>query len=128
MKQPLALVPPLGADIEVHQHERPEKWTATVRIPVSGRVALHRIDDPMGEARAHLSICRARDPRVIAIVGAGLGFLTEAAHERYPNARIVVLEPVPLLAHSAVARTPGLYASGRIKVVAGPEFGGSDLW
>lgn len=128
-RSPLALVPNSGVAIEIQQHAQPGLWTASIRMPDGTRTPLHRPEDPLGEAHAQLAICAARDPRIIAIVGGGLGFLTEAAHERFPHARIVVMEPFPLLAQRAQARTPTLYESNRVRVVVGPGFDGSgELW
>src|SRR5204863_8928513 len=71
----------------------------------------------------------AEDPRAVAIVGAGLGYLTEAARERWPGAAIVVLEPLRELAEAARARTPALYERGRVHVLTGPDYPGAEaLW
>jgi len=87
------------------------------------------VDDPLGEARAQLATCGTAEPRAVAIIGAGLGYLTQAAYERFPDARIIVLEPIASLAQAAQHRTPALYASDRVQMLTGPEFkGGLDLW
>jgi hypothetical protein len=92
-------------------------------------VPLPDVADPLAEARIQLSVVTADAPKAVAIVGAGLGYLTEAARERWPEAVLVVLEPRPELAHAAVTRTPALYASGRVHVLAGPDYQGADaLW
>ena len=93
-------------------------------------VPLPEIADPLAEARTQLSVAASDDaPRAVAIIGAGLGYLTEAARERWPDAVIVVLEPRRELAHAAVARTPSLYAPGRVHVLVGPDYQGADaLW
>ena len=89
----------------------------------------HHLADPLAEARVHLSVVTADEPRAVAIVGAGLGYLTEAARERWPHAVIVALEPRRELADAARARTPGLYERGRVHVLTGPDYQGADaLW
>ena len=52
------------------------------------------VADPLAEARIQLSDVTADAPRAVAIIGAGLGYLTEAARERWPDAVLVVLEAV----------------------------------
>jgi len=90
---------------------------------------LHDEADPLAEARIQLSVVTAQAPRAVAIVGAGLGYLTEAARERWPDAVLVVLEPLRDLAEAAKARTPALYAPGRVHVLVGPDYAGADaLW
>ena len=92
-------------------------------------VPLHDETDPLGEARTQLSAVTAEDAKAVAIVGAGLGYLTEAARERWPDAVIVVLEPLRELAEAAKARTPALYARGRVHVLTGPDYAGAEaLW
>ncbi len=92
-------------------------------------VALHDAGDPVGEARARIAGMADVAPPVVVILGAGLGYVTEAAHERWPAASIVVFEPLPEVARAARSRTPELYASGRVTALAGPGFEGAlDLW
>ncbi len=92
-------------------------------------VPLHDEADPHAEARTQLSVVTAGEPRAVVIVGAGLGYLTEAARERWPEAAIVVLEPLREHAAAAQARTPALYERGRVHVLAGPDYEGAEtLW
>jgi len=92
-------------------------------------VPLPDVADPLAEARNQLSVVSAEAPRAVAIIGAGLGYLTEAARQRWPDAVLVVLEPRSELAQAAVSRTPALYARGRVHVLAGPDYQGADaLW
>ena len=90
---------------------------------------LHDETDPLAEARAQLSVVTAEAPRALVIVGAGLGYLTEAAREQWPEAAIVVVEPLRELADAAKARTPALYERGRVHMLVGPDYHGADaLW
>lgn len=101
-----------------------------MNAPASLRdVPLHDQADPLGEARTQLSAVTAADPKAVAIVGAGLGYLTQAARMRWPQAVIVVLEPLRELAEAAQARTPALYERGRVHVLTGPDYAGAEaLW
>ena len=92
-------------------------------------VPLHDEADPLAEARTQLAVVTADAPRAVAIVGAGLGYLTEAARTRWPDAVLVVLEPLRDLAEAAKARTPALYERGRVHILTGPDYAGADvLW
>jgi hypothetical protein len=116
-----AVLPDFPA-IEVSTSNTPDAWTAHLRLPEGNRVALHSTRDPLTEARRQCAAVEAAAPSIVVLVGAGLGFATEAARERWPDARIVVLEPAPELARQARARTPALYASDRVHLVSGPRY------
>jgi hypothetical protein len=113
--------------VEVSAGATPGAWTARVAMPGGQRLALHSARNPQAEAQLQLAAidAAASAPSVIVLIGAGLGFTTEAAHQRWPGARIVVLEPSPELARHAQARTPGLYASGHVHLLAGPNYDGA---
>lgn len=92
-------------------------------------VVLHDGVDPLADARAQVDGLAGAAPAAVVVVGAGLGYLTEAAASRWPTAAVVVMEPLPALAAAARQRTPGLYTSTRIHVLAGPDYAGvGDLW
>jgi hypothetical protein len=117
--------------VEVSPARAPEAWTARIALPTGERVALHSARNPLAEAQLQLSAvdANAASPAVVVLVGAGLGFVTEAAHRRWPTARIVVLEPSSELARHARARTPDLYTSGTVQLLAGPDYEGTrPLW
>jgi hypothetical protein len=107
----------------------PNAAALQVRLPDGREVPLHAERDPLGEARAQLAVVDAPGPYAVVLVGAGLGYVTEAARERWPNTILVVLEPLRELADAARARTPALYSAGRVHVLVGPDFEGSHaLW
>ena len=107
----------------------PAEWTASVRTPHGDGVALHSRRNPLAEARKQLETVDHAAPPVVVLIGAGLGFLTEAARTRWPKAQMVVVEPVPQLASAAASRRPDLYRSDDVRVVVGPGYDGAeDLW
>ncbi len=100
-----------------------------VRAADGGWLTVHSRRDPLAEAYQQLAHLEVGGTGVLVIVGAGLGFVTEAARARWPHARIVVVEPLASVAEAARARTPTLYVPGHVSVVAGPAFeGANDLW
>ena len=100
-----------------------------VRTTSGGWLSVHSTRDPLAEAHQQLAHLEVGCPGVLVILGAGLGFVTEAARARWPHATLVVVEPLAVLAEAARARTPALYASGNIRMVAGPAFDGAErLW
>jgi hypothetical protein len=123
-------VPPFPF-VDVTAGGAPELWTAHVSPGADQRVALHSTRAPRVEAQRQLDAIGAADtaPAIVALIGAGLGFVTEAARERWPGARIVVLEPSMDLARHARARTPELYESDRISLLTGPDYASDrPLW
>lgn len=108
--------------VEVSAGPDPGAWIARARLASGDRVALHSARNPRAEANLQLAPLEGTTPAVIVLIGAGLGFLTEAAHARWPEARIVALEPSRTLADQARARTPDLYASGRVTVIPGADY------
>jgi hypothetical protein len=114
--------------VDVTTAGAPDLWTAYVRPGADQRVALHSTRAPRVEAGRQLEIIDT-PPAIVALIGAGLGFVTEAARERWPDARIVVFEPSAELARHARARTPALYASDRISLLTGPDYASDPpLW
>ena len=103
--------------------------TLRVRSTDGAWLAVHSTRDPQAEAHRQLAGLAAPAADVIVILGAGLGFITEAARLRWPRATLVVVEPLAAVADAARARTPDLYGSNRVLMVAGPLFrGADDLW
>lgn len=106
---------------------------AVRRLPTDRRdmdlaANLHDVIDPGREAQAQLAGVRDT-AHTIVLLGAGLGFVTEAAATRWPTAAVVVIEPSADTARVAVTRTPALYDSGRVRVIVGPDYSGiADLW
>ena len=98
-------------------------------MPEGNRVSLHSTRDPLAEAQLQLGVVDDPAPPVVVLVGAGLGFVTEAARRRWPAARIIVVEPVAQLADGARSRTPELYRSDKVDLVIGPDYpGAEELW
>ena len=118
--------PVATAFVEVRPDPNPDKWTARVQIPGGDGGALHSRRDPLAEARTQLAVVDVASASVIVLVGAGLGFVTKAARQRWPNARVVVVEPVPQLAKAASQRVPALYESDSVHVVVGPDYEGAE--
>ncbi|MBP7779399.1 MAG: DUF115 domain-containing protein [Acidobacteria bacterium] len=127
---PAASLPVASAPlVRIESGRQVSQPLASVSGPDGEWVALHDARDPMLEARVRIARIAAASPPVVVILGAGLGYVTEAAHERWPAASIVVLEPLPELARAALSRTPAMYADGRLTVLIGPEFdGAAKLW
>lgn len=101
---------------------------ARVRGEDGAWLPLHVVADPRAAAAAQLSSIEV-PPEVLVIVGAGLGYLTEAAYERWPSATIVVVEPVAALAAAARARHPRLYDAPHVQLLSAPCYDGADgLW
>lgn len=125
---PSNVPPPQFPRVNVVASPSPESWTAHVHTAEGTRVALHSTRAPRIEAQRQLDTI-VSPPSVIALIGAGLGFVTEAAHERWPDARIVALEPSAALADQARLRTPGLYESARVRLLSGPDYASDEpLW
>ena len=98
-------------------------------MPEGNRVSLHSTRDPLAEAQLQLGVVDDPAPPVVVLVGAGLGFVAEAARRRWPAARIIVVEPVAQLADGARSRTPELYRSDKVDLVIGPDHpGAEELW
>jgi hypothetical protein len=107
----------------------PNAAALRLRLPDGREVPLHSDADPLAEARAQLAFVDAPAPHAVVLVGAGLGYVTEAARARWPSAILVVLEPLRELADAARSRTPSLYAGGRIHLLTGPDYDGANaLW
>ena len=88
---------------------------------------LHSARDPRREADAQVSQALGeRATSVVAVVGAGAGFVLEALESR-PETSILVLEPTRDLAFAWLARRSwrGLIDSGRIRLLVGPLYAGS---
>jgi 6-hydroxymethylpterin diphosphokinase MptE-like len=90
--------------------------------------SLHDAADPVSEAEAQLSGVRDKT-HTIVLLGAGLGFVTQVAATRWPDAKVIVLEPSADIARLAVRHSPGLYESGRVRILVGPDYAGAgELW
>jgi hypothetical protein len=115
--------------VEVAPARAPDRWTAHVHLAEGQRVALHSTRAPATEAQRQLEAVDTHCPSVVVLIGAGLGFVTEAARDRWPGARLVIFEPSPELAHHARARTPELYATDRVRLLSGPDYASDQpLW
>ena len=106
--------------------------TVLVRDPSGGRLLVHSRRDPLAEAaRALAAGVGDRAPSTLVVVGAGLGYLPEVAARRFPDARVLVIEPEPAFARLMLSRRdwrPQL-ASGRLLVLTGPGYeGASAAW
>jgi hypothetical protein len=102
--------------------------TAPLQAPDGSAVTLHG-QDPRGEARALVAQLPESTADVVVIVGSGHGYVVEAARERWPAARVLVLEPSAELARAAAARAPAAFAGAQVSVLFGPEFTGADrIW
>jgi len=68
-------------------------------------------------------------PAVVAVIGAGSGALPAAVHARWPDAAVVILEPVPEPARAAPPQMQELVESGRlITSMAVGSDAASQLW
>jgi SAM-dependent methyltransferase len=99
-----------------------------VQYPDGRWRTVHSTRDPWKEADGQLATALGgRDvPRLVFIVGGGLGYLVDRVLTRAPEARVIVLEPSIELADALLAardwREP--LAAGRLRVLAAPEFAG----
>jgi hypothetical protein len=119
----------LAASIEAHQ----QKWGVALRAPQSAPIPdstwreIHG-DDPRAEAVRWLDSVSGGGPlpHTVCVIGAGLGYVVDAIAER-SESRILVLEPEPSLVPWFFARRDWrpLINSGRLLVLAGPDFDGS---
>lgn len=92
-------------------------------------VHVHAGPDPRAEAWQMLSVVASPSPPVVVIIAAGLGYLTEAAAARWPDARLVVVEPDAAVAAAAQRRFAGIYSAARLRLLVGPDYAGADdLW
>jgi hypothetical protein len=85
-------------------------------------------EDPRAEAARWLDSASGGRPlpHTVCVIGAGLGYVVDAIAER-SDSRILVLEPEPSLVPWFFARRDWrpLIDSGRLLVLAGPDFAGS---
>ena len=99
---------------------------AQVRLQSGAWVRLHSARDPLREAAALVdrALESGEVPPVVAIIGAGLGYVVDEVLRRRSDVRIVVLEVLAeLLSHWAERpETAALIEAGRIVIGAAPEF------
>jgi hypothetical protein len=130
-------VTPLDADrylesnVEAHQR----KWTIAPSWPAAAPydeamwASLHG-SDPIAEASAWLDRATADRtiPDTVCVIGAGLGYVVDAVVER-SKSRVLVLETEPALLPWFLARRDWrpFIESGRLAVLAGPGFEGSQI-
>lgn len=117
------------ASVEAHR----QKWGVAPRMPQPPSIPdstwreLHG-DDPRAEAARWLdSVSGGRPlPHTVCVIGAGLGYVVDVIAER-SESRILVFEPEPSLVPWFFARRDWrpLITSGRLLVLAGPDFAGS---
>ena len=118
-----------GVRLEVTSSPDPGAWTATLMDSGGARVALGSAIDPRGEADRQVAALTPDAPPVVFVFGLGLGYAVEAARARWPQTRIVALEPIAELAVAAARRSPDLFADRHVTVLTGPEYEGADqLW
>lgn len=111
--------------------EGPALGTVEIQTARGGWVSLHSRRAPVQEARNWLADATASAPDAIVIIGPGLGYCLEAIDERFPSARVLVLEPDAAVARLLFERRnlePWL-RSGRLRFLIGPDYPGmADAW
>lgn len=92
------------------------------------RVRYHSARDPFREAELALDrAAGAGAPSLVVVIGAGLGYLPEVIERRFPDARVLVIEPEPSFLRRMLSRrdwSPAL-AAGRLLILLGPDYTGS---
>ena len=118
-----------GGNLDAHH----QKWGVALRTPASSPIPqstwreIHGAD-PSAEALRWLDSASGGRPlpHTVCVIGAGLGYIVDAIADR-SESRILVLEPEPELVPWFFARRDWrpLINSGRLLVLAGPDFDGS---
>lgn len=79
---------------------------------------LHSAYDPMKEARREIDAIAADNPSIVVVLGMGLGYSIDAALERFPAAKIFVIEADPAI-HGFASDVRTLPSDPRITYVLG---------
>jgi hypothetical protein len=92
------------------------------------RLRYHSARDPIREAEQALQNAVGADvPSLVIVIGAGLGYVPEVVERRFPEARVLVIEPEPSFVRQMLSRhdwRPAL-ESGRLLILLGPDYAGS---
>ncbi len=121
---PLTL--PTDSEGNVRIDERQGDVVARLHGPADRWVLLHSERDPVGEADQQLeALVLGRLPKIILVVGLGLGYVLDAL-ERRPDCttKIVALEPSPALARAFLERRDWRewFLHQRLALFVGPEY------
>jgi hypothetical protein len=105
----------------------------SLATPSGADVALNSGRDPLREALGLLeaAVTDRPNPKVVVAVGLGLGFIIDAIEQKYPDAKIVALEPEPGCVGPFLERRDltGLLANRRLLLLWGPDYvGSSEAW
>lgn len=117
----------LTADVDVGV-QLEESATAThARLHGGGErwLRLHSERDPIGEAKAQLEqLSDGQLPKLLLVIGLGLGYVLEALEELEFPPRIVALEPSSALARAFLRRRDwrDWISSGRLALFVGPDY------
>lgn len=126
-------VPTAGFDARFFGEPDDGPLTLLVRLSEnSAGLPLHSRRDPVSEARRWLgSEDDVAAGRLVVVVGAGLGYVVEAAVARDPQAVVLVVEPLPGAAAWMLSRRDWTeqIRTRRLMVLEGPVFEGApDAW
>lgn len=92
-------------------------------------LSFHSRRDPIGEAERLLDLAlKDGDPGCLVVIGLGLGFLIDALERRQSVTRVLAIEPFgsPAARTSRASDFARWQGSGRLRVLDGPEYRGSD--
>lgn len=128
-----ALPPPVRRTIEsadpdfTELHEGDERPTASVVTGDGRRVRIHSRAPDVEADRLLARAFPDRLPPIVAVIGAGLGYIVEAVQRRDEAAKIIVLEPFAALAREMLARRDWRewIAAGRLMLLVGPDYVGT---
>jgi len=128
----------LAATVSVHSPSAQARLDDGVEPTASvcqadGRwVRLHSARDPVAEAdRLIAPLFSGEPPPTVVVIGVGLGFVLDAIERRSPGTRVLALEPIPDIVGLMLRRKDWRpwFASGRLMLLAGPEYlGWNDAW
>src|SRR5262245_51179989 len=98
-------------------------------VPGGAWCPVHSADRPLEEAREWLASSRhgLGALEAICVIGAGAGWVVDAAEERHDAIRVLVFEPEPACAEAMFERRDlrALIQAGRLMVLSGPAFDGA---
>lgn len=106
--------------------------TASLRDADGHPLLFHSRRNPLAEAEHALcAAVGASPPSTLVVMGAGLGYLLEAASHHLPHTRVLVIEPEPAFSRHMLSRRDWReqLASGRLLMLMGPHYeGASAAW
>ncbi len=104
---------------------------ASVKTDDGRWVAVHRADDPRASSAKAAAKFAATNPPLVVVIGLGLGYLLDALDETPATTRVLAIEPLPGITRAMLARRDWStwLSSGRLTIVAGPDYTGSaEVW